>query len=109
MFARSVLRTANAGAAVRVAPAVSNRVARATYVAFSKKSGADPLIPQSEVPLSSYADGAVQRTTVTVGSSAEAAVPEAEKVTPLSRAVYNTLPVNMQKMTLMDKVVIVTG
>jgi len=109
MFAKSVLRAASTRAALRVTPAVSNKATRATFVAFTKKSGADPLIPQSEVPLSSYADGEVQRTTVTVGSSAEAAVPEVEKVTPLSRAVYNTLPVNMQKMTLMDKVVIVTG
>ena len=107
MLARSVIRASTRAA--RFTPAVANKVPRATFVAISKKSGADPLIPQSEVSLSSYADGEVQRTTVTVGGHAEAAAPEVEKVTPLSRAVYDTLPVNMQKMTLMDKVVIVTG
>lgn len=112
MFARSALRvvaraTPRTG---RVAPALANKAFQASYVSNSKNDRADPLVPQSEVPLSSYADGAVERSTVTVGSSInETPIPEAEVVTPLTRAIYNSMPANLQKMTLMGKVVIVTG
>jgi hypothetical protein len=39
----------------------------------------------------------------------EEPVAEGEKVTPLTRAIYDKMPHAMQKMTLMDKVVVITG
>ena len=32
-----------------------------------------------------------------------------DKVVPLTRAIYNQMPYQLQKMTLMDKVVVITG
>lgn len=108
MLARSVLR-----ASTRVAPSMS-KIARASLTTGGKQR-ADPFIPQAQIPTSSYNGGEVQRSTLTVGNGGSGsgsgfeAAEEAEHVTPLSRELYNSMPRNMQKMTLMDKVVVVTG
>lgn len=81
---------------------------RATFIT-STKVHADPLVPQSTVPLSSYAGGEVQRTTLEVGG--QSAVPEVaeDAVVPLSAQAYNAMTPSMRKMTLMGKVVVITG
>jgi len=104
MFARSVLR--GSSRAVAAAPSIS-KVTRASYTAAAKLSQADAFNPQREVPISSYVDGEVRRSTITV--SPPGSHPTPVGVVPLSREVYEHLPKNMQKMTLMDKVVVVTG
>jgi hypothetical protein len=106
MLARSVLR---ASSRVAVAPAAF-KVARAS-ITTAAKLGADPFTPQAQVPTSAYTSGEVQRSTlnVTGGGIAIENNEEADRVAPLSREVYNSMPRNMQKMTLMDKVVVVTG
>lgn len=101
MFARSALRVS-----ARAVPSVS-KVARATFATTGTKLHADGFKPQREVPVSSYAGGEVQRSTIPVTSSSSPPVGDA--VTPLTRELYNSMPKNMQKMTLMDKVVVVTG
>ncbi|KAG9243886.1 hypothetical protein BJ878DRAFT_422616 [Calycina marina] len=97
------------GTAARFTPAVVSSTSRATFVMNSKKSRADPLVPQSEVSVSSYADGEVERTKVAVGSTTDASIAEAETVVPLSNAVYNTLTPTMKNFSLSGKVVIITG
>ena len=70
-------------------------------------------IKEKEVPRSTYEPGAkVQRSTINVqdGKTAETPVAtNAEKIVPLTEAMYNSMPPQLQKMTLMNKVVIVTG
>jgi hypothetical protein len=105
MFARSVAR-ASTRAGLRAIPM---KTARASFIT-STKVNADPLVPQSTIPTSSYAGGEVQRSTLDVGANAEA--PEADAkdiVTPLSQQVYNAMTPSMKKMTLMGKVVVITG
>ena len=99
MFARSVLR-----ASTRAASSAS-KVVGASF-ATSAKLRADGFNPQREVPVSTYAGGEVQRSTITVTSNADAGN---DGIKPLTREVFNSMPGNMQKMTLMDKVVIITG
>ena len=111
MFAaRSALR-ASARASTRVTMrALPAKAVRASFISTSVKANADPLVPQSTVPLSSYAGGEVQRTTLEVGSNheVEAAVAK-ELVVPLSQQVYNAMTPSMKKMTLFGKTVIITG
>lgn len=106
MLARSVLR---ASTRVAVTPSMS-RIARAS-ITTAAKLGADPFTPQTQVPTSTYTGGEVQRSTLKVSGNGIGleSTEEIERVTPLSREIYNNMPRNMQKMTLMDKVVIVTG
>ncbi|KAG0645862.1 D-arabinitol 2-dehydrogenase [Hyphodiscus hymeniophilus] len=93
-------------------PAVVS-IARSFSSNNNKLSNADPLVVATEVPISSYEGGKVQRNTIAVTEveqAHEVAVEEVpEKVVPLTRALYNQMPPHMQKMTLMDKVVVVTG
>lgn len=106
MFARSVIRASNR-VSCRPVPSVA-KVARVS-ITTSSKLRADPFVPQDQIPTSSYAGGEVQRSTLTVGGIGNEAPTTADRVVPLSQEVYNTLPRNMQKMTLMDKVVVITG
>ena len=70
-----------------------------------------------EIPVSSYAPGAkgAAAGSIPVNRASAAGRPapiDAEEngdVTPLSQQVYSTMPPTMQKMSVMGKVVIVTG
>jgi hypothetical protein len=117
MLSRSLFRAARAS--TRITPAASfakpasASFARAFSASTKLREPVDELVIASEVPHTSYEAGKVQRQTIVVGEGAEGAsveqIEKAEKVVPLSRAVYNQMPPHMQKMTLMDKVVVVTG
>jgi hypothetical protein len=63
----------------------------------------DKLIKRSEFPHKIFVDGKVESKTVVV----QGATPQ--KLTPLTREIYNQMTPQMQKMTLMDKVVVITG
>ncbi|CAL3969619.1 unnamed protein product, partial [Diplocarpon coronariae] len=52
----------------------------------------------------SYAAGSVERSTIAVDQSSIL-----EKAGPLSKTTFNSLPPTMQKYSLMDKVVVITG
>ncbi|KAI0129594.1 short-chain dehydrogenase [Xylariales sp. AK1849] len=79
------------------------------------------VVQETEVPVSVYAPDAKGTGTsssdhFSIPVSRENAKPtpfptdpENDKVTPLTQKVYNTLPPMMQRMSIMDKVVIVTG
>ena len=113
MFARSVARAARASTRITPAasfakPAVAS-IARSFSSSIKLREPVDELIIAREIPHASYEAGKVQRSTIVVGESEELATGAVEKVVPLSRAVYNQMPPHMQKMTLMDKVVVVTG
>jgi len=103
MFARSVLR-----ASTRAAAPSFTKAARASFTVGAKLR-ADPFNPQREVPTSSYADGEVQRSTITVGSGTPTSPEGIIPVKPLTAEIYNAMTPSMQKMTLYGKVVIVTG
>lgn len=118
MFSRSVVRAASqATRAARVsrvsaAPSIT-RIARANFSVGQKKDY-EP-INEKEIPRSTYEPGStVQRTTINVEESAKHPAADtqeivADRVVPLSRASFEKMSPMMQKMTLMDKVVIVTG
>lgn len=71
------------------------------------------IISEKQIPISSYTDESAkaQRTTIPVRPDPEIEVPaEAEMQSqPISRAAYENLPKSMQQMTVMDKVIIVSG
>lgn len=78
------------------------------------------VISEREVPVSSYnsesnglfsSSTATEHTTIPVESdpTETSAVNEVERVVPLTRAVYEKMSPMMQKMTVMDKIVVITG
>ncbi len=79
------------------------------------------IISEKEIPVSSYTpDGTgtatgssgAQRSSIPVRPDPTIEVPvetNTEKLVPLTKAVYDKLPGTLQKMTVMDKLVIVTG
>jgi hypothetical protein len=79
------------------------------------------IISEKEIPNSSYTadgkgtlsgSGAAQHSTIPVRPDPTINVPgeaDAEKVVPLTKAVHSKMTPTMQKMTVMDKVVIITG
>jgi hypothetical protein len=93
--------------------------------AFRTITTATPLkkrevIAEKEVPVSSYTPDA--RGTLSGSSHDHYSIPvrkdpkveipvedNTEKVVPLSRSAFHRMPATMQKMTAMDKVVIITG
>lgn len=110
--ARFVARAARASTRARVAPAAhftTTSFARAFSASTKLWEPADELVSASEIPHSSYKAGKVQRSTIVVREGEGALAEQVDKVIPLTRAVYNQMPPHMQKMTLMDKVVVVTG
>ncbi|KAH7346326.1 putative D-arabinitol 2-dehydrogenase [Rhexocercosporidium sp. MPI-PUGE-AT-0058] len=99
MFSRPAFRAARAA---RVAsPAF--RASRPITVSARLNEPAPEVVAATEVKHSSYADGSVERSTIVVDQSA------IDKSGPLSKSTYKSLPPTMQKMSLMDKVVVVTG
>ncbi|KAF4637197.1 hypothetical protein G7Y89_g869 [Cudoniella acicularis] len=99
MFSRTALRTT-----ARVARAAGgpSKVARAAFTASSKLRV--EVISEKAVKNVTYSDGEAQRSTLIVGESSNV-----NRVVPLSKEVYKSMTPSMQKMTIMDKVVIVTG
>jgi len=72
------------------------------------------IIAEKEIPTASFITDDKQpvRTSIHVRDDPEIEVPvevDEVNVKPLSRDLYQKLPNTMQKMTVMDKVVIVTG
>lgn len=74
------------------------------------------VIAEKQIPVSSYADPeshVAQRSTIPVRNDPEIEQPADEtaglRAPPLTKAQFNKLPKSIQKQTVMDKVVIVTG
>ena len=101
MYARSVLVAARKAAV----PAFK---ARASFVTGAKLRNAE-VISASEIPHASYKSGSVKRNTIPVGENTVDPPIEPKPVTPLNHAAFKAMTPTMQKMTLMDKVVVVTG
>jgi hypothetical protein len=101
MFSRSVVRAARAG---RVATPSVTRVSRAGISASARLQ--DPVsdrVAATEVPTTSYTDGTIQKNTISVDQT----ITEGGAV--LTKAAYSQLPKTMKNLSLMDKVVVVTG
>ena len=102
MYARSFVRAASkaAGPSFR---------ARASFATGTKLRNAE-VIAATEIPRTSYKSGSAEYGTIQVGENASIVPPAtAEKVVPLTKPAYKSMTPMMQKMTLMDKVVVVTG
>ena len=116
--ARFVARVARTSIRAPVTPATSfTHRAATTSIARSFSSSnklfkpVDEFVNASEIPKTIYEAGKLQRSTIVVGGGEElVAVSEPiKKVVPLTRAVYDQMSPHMQKMTLMGKVIVVTG
>lgn len=71
------------------------------------------VIAEKQIPVSSYTDDAPQRSTIPVRNDPEIEHHAEEQAglhaPPLTKALFSKLPKSIQKQTVMDKVVIVTG
>jgi hypothetical protein len=108
MFARPALRAAKA------ATPIASRAARASFTVSSKLRDTHEITPAKEIPTTSYADGSVEQSTIVVDQKAQGGVSgvrhsSGHKIGALSKSTYKQLTPTMQKMSLMDKVVVVTG
>ncbi|CZR52382.1 related to D-arabinitol 2-dehydrogenase [Phialocephala subalpina] len=100
MFSRQVVRAARAS---RVAAPSFAKVPRASFTAGARLREPVPEnVAASEVSAATYTDGHIERTTIKVDQTPE-------NNGPLSKSLYSQLPRTMQSMTLMNKVVVVTG
>ena len=112
LFSSASSASTSRAVAARALPAAHRSFSRTTAARSSRRDGLE-----GEVPVSSYAPGAkgaaAGRIPVNRASAAGRPAPiDAEEngdVTPLSQQVYSTMPPTMQKMSVMGKVVIVTG
>ena len=122
MASRSAFRLSRA-----VAPLVSAPRSRAIPIAaraFTNSAcrfSRSDVVQETEIPVSHYSPDAKGQASSTsdhysIPVSRESAQPtpnepgaEDESITPLTKEVYNTMPPTMQRMSMMDKVVIVTG
>jgi hypothetical protein len=110
MFARPAFRAA------RAATPVVSRAARASFTVSAKLRDTPEITPAKEIPTTSYADGSVEQSTIVVDQKAQGGVSgvrqnsgHGHKIGHLSKSTYKHLTPTMQKMSLMDKVVVVTG
>lgn len=89
------------------------RVPRAFFSASAKVRDDVEIISEREIPVSTYngkGDHGRHSTIPVRGSTHfEAAEQQPSEVRPLARNVFNALPKTLQKMSLMDKTVIITG
>ena len=110
MFARPAFRAA------RAATPIASRAARASFTVSAKLRDTPEITPAREIPTTSYADGSVEQSTIVVDQKAQGGVSGVRhssghgyKIGALSKSTYKQLTPTMQKMSLMDKVVVVTG
>ncbi len=108
-----------AGRAAARRPAVAFQAARTLNTAAPLKKR--EVIAEKEVPVSSYTPDARgtmsgsshgQQYSIPVRKDPKVEVPgedHADRVVPLSQAAFQRLPATLQKMTVMGKVVIITG
>ncbi|KAE8445101.1 hypothetical protein EG329_013703 [Mollisiaceae sp. DMI_Dod_QoI] len=100
MFSRQIVRAARAS---RVAAPSAIKVQRAAFTAGARLREPVPdVVAATEVGAATYTDGHIERTTIKVDQTSMDGA-------PLNKAMYQQLPRTMQRMTLMDKVVVVTG
>lgn len=90
------------------------RVPRAFFSASARARDDVEIISEREIPVSTYngkGEKVGRHSTIPVRGTTtiEAAEQAADQVKPLTKNVYNAMPKTMQKMSMMDKVVIVTG
>jgi hypothetical protein len=110
MFARPAFRAA------RAATPIASRAARASFTVSAKLRDTPEITPAKEIPTTSYADGSVEQSTIVVDQKAQGGVSgvrhssgHGHKIGALSKSTYRQLTPTMQKMSLMDKIVVVTG
>jgi hypothetical protein len=100
MFSRQVVRAARAS---RFVAPTATRVNRAAFTAGTRlREPVSDVVAAGEVSAATYTDGHIERSTIKIDQTGIEGA-------PLNKAVFNQLPRTMQKLSLMDKVVVVTG
>lgn len=114
MFSRTITRASRT-----IRPSATSGFTKPTWVnaRFLSESSAPAqskreVIAEREIPAAEYKDHGAKRTSIPVRDDPEIEVPhenEPKTVKPLTREQYEKLPKALQKLTVMDKVVIITG
>lgn len=103
MFSRQIVRAARASRVA--APVFKTTVPRAAFTTGVRAREPVPdVVAAPEVSSTTYTDGHVSQATIQVDQSTAQ-----DSAAPLSKALYAQLPKTMKSMSLMDKVVVVTG
>lgn len=113
MFSRTITRASrtirpSATASFTKPVSISARFLSEATPAQNKRE----VIAERQIPAAEYRDHGAKRTTIPVRDDPEIEVPvenEPKAIKPLTREQYEKLPKALQKLTVMDKVVIITG
>lgn len=112
MFSRSVHRLSTRivrhHAKNATAPIVTVKSGKAPFVTTSKLAEPE-IIPAKEISTTTYSGGHAEETTLVLDQNASSATSVGTVANALTKNIYKKLPSTMQKMSLMDKVVMVTG
>lgn len=90
------------------ATTISARFLNESAVPKSKRE----VIAEKHIPVAEYVNNSPKRSSIPVRDDPEVEVPlpeEPKTVKPLTREMYEKLPKALQKLTVMDKVIIITG
>ncbi|KAK8136492.1 short chain dehydrogenase [Apiospora sp. TS-2023a] len=122
MASRSAFRLSRVAAPFVSAPrSRAIPIAARAFTSSASRFNRSDDVQETEIPVSHYSPDAKGQASTTsdhysIPVSRESAQPspietgaEDESVTPLTKQVYSTMPPTMQRMSLMDKLVVVTG
>lgn len=108
----------NAARVARSAMRPSANITKATSISarFLNESAAPKskreVIAEKQIPVAEYVNNSPKRSSIPVRDDPDVEVPLPEQpksVKPLTREMYEKLPKALQKLTVMDKVIIITG
>ena len=104
--ARSAMRPTTTN--LTKATSISARMMTESAAPKSKRE----VIAEKQIPVAEYVNNSPKRSTIPVRDDPDVEVPLPEKpkaIKPLTREMYEKLPKALQKLTVMDKVIIITG
>ncbi len=114
MFARSVVKLSSrvsrhhhgkALAPLTVKPSSS----KAPFVTTTKLNDTPEIIPAKEISSTTYTDGQVEESTIVLDHDVSTSNGVGTVSNALSKTLHKKLPTAMQRLSLIDKVVMVTG
>jgi len=110
MFAKSILRLSSRVARHNKTKSIVTKPSKSPFVTTTKLSDNPETIAAKEIETTTYTDGHVEQNTLILDQEASASSSGTGAIAnALTKSVYNKLPSTMQKLSLMDKVVMVTG
>lgn len=105
--ARSAMRPSTTASAFK-ATSISARFLNESAAPKSKRE----VIAEKQIPVAEYVNNSPKHTSIPVRDDPDVEVPipeEPKTVKPITREMYEKLPKALQKLTVMDKVIIITG